>query len=283
MENAIPAGARPIPGTDYQIAGATIYRPDGQAVSKEEATRELSNVSLPSDSVTVMQGVYGPDFKKSTLPGAGAELVSPDALATTLDEKSETMVIDLKTVLELLHEVMKQQRDTTAKIRDADFSLRIDAMEKSRDEALAGAWARMITGIVVGSFTAVLGGLSIAGGGVGLSKISSAQKGLADGTMTRTAFDSTLAWANSLTQTTQAVGQTGQSLGQIGSSIGEGVSAGYDKASKDADIEATAQEQMVELMRDMVAAAQDMLAAVRQTLRDTQSAEAEASRAVAKV
>ncbi|MBV8190022.1 MAG: hypothetical protein JO339_22455 [Alphaproteobacteria bacterium] len=283
MVDSIPSGARPIPGTDYQISGNTIYRPDGQSVSKEEALREIGQVKLPPASLTIMQEVFGPDFNRSTLPPDGESRVPTESLAATLASKEQTLVADLKTVLLLLHEMTKDQRSTTALIRDADFEMQINSLKKAAEEGLAAAKTRMITGIVVGSVTALMGGVSIGGGARSMTNISAAQQAKTAGTMTNKVFDGALAKATALNQTTQAVGQTGQSLGQIGGAAGEYAAAGSDKAAKDADAQSKKEEQAVALMRDLIDAQREMLSSVRETLREIQRTEAETGKAVARV
>jgi hypothetical protein len=273
--SSIPGDSRPIPGTDGQNAGATTHRLEGRPVSKEETARALDSSSSPAASLTVMQGLDGPDFRKSVLPAEGGPQITAGTLATTLEDKTETLSADLKTVLVLLAEIMKQQRDTSAQLRDTDFALQIDSLKESAEEALQAAKARMITGIVMGSVGALLGGTSVVGGAMSFRSISKAQQGQIDQAM--------VAKATSMGQTAQGVGQTGQALGPAGTSVGDYFAGLIDKESKDADIESKKDEQLVGLMRDMVTAQQDMLSAVRQTLRDMQSAEAEAGLTAAKV
>jgi hypothetical protein len=299
MGESIPASAWPSHGSDSRIADATAHRPDGRTVSKE-ATRELGNVSLSSDSVTVMEDVSGPDSEKSAQPVESATQVSPGGLATTLDVKAEKINVDWLTVMTLMYEITQQEYAVVTADSNAKFTAEIAAMESANEDALQARWVTAITGMVVGAFGAVAGGVSIGGAAKGLSTISAAQKARTDGIQNASAlateqakeaavttanktFDAGLASAGNFSQITQSVGQAGQSLGQVGSGIGEGVSAGFDKASKDADIEAKANERQVELDRNMIASIGDMLAAVRQTLRDVQSAQNEADRAAMRV
>jgi hypothetical protein len=276
MSESIPAGARSTPGTEYQSADVTIYRTNGQTVSKEEARGELDNVSLPSASLTVMRAVDGPDAGKSTLPKEGAWQVSTGALATRLGDKSENMVRDYRTLiqamLKLNIELDRIQRKAAVTQRDASFALEIDEMETAAEEGLAAARARMITGVVVGSVTSLMGAVSIGGGYMAARDIQAAG---GDANL--------LAQANNRTQQFYTIGQTGQSLGQVGSSVGEYAAAGFDKASKDADIRAKAHEHEVEVNRDLIATLTELLSSTRQIMLEINNAETEAGRSVARV
>jgi hypothetical protein len=238
-----------IPGTNYQISGNTILSLEGKEVSPQQFLEKVQNkeISLTKDSLQVLEGL-GPDMMKSLQSLSGF----PSSPGTVL-HKLEDTDIDINSLMKLMHEVGKTQRESVSKVRDGQFDSQIEATKQSIEEDKKAAVARLVSGVFSGVGSMLAGGAGIGGGLVGTDQGMTVGKG---------------------------IGDVIEGVMKIVSSSIDKAGSDNETRSKEWDIKAKQFEQQTGESRDLLDVIRETNSKVKEILQQTQSTEAETMRSI---
>jgi|KBSSwiStaDraftv2_1062776.scaffolds.fasta_scaffold33295_5 hypothetical protein len=249
-----------IPGTNYQISGNSIQSRDGKEISQQQFLEKVQSkeISLTENSLQVLQSHVGPDMLQSLRSVSGFPS-SPGSVSEKLTQ-TEGSMNDIYALMKLMSQVSQEQRKTMTEVRHAQTDMQVDAMQKSAQEQLNAANARLVAGIAGGILTMGSGVVGMAGAGGML---------------------------NDNLKVSMKLGESwGQLIDGMNKIIGAGIERGsqeHEYNSKKQDIEAKKYEDMSGESRDHLDTIRETHAKVKEILQALQNSENETQRSIARM
>jgi hypothetical protein len=236
-----------IPGSNYQISGSNFIAPDGNQLTQQQFLDRVNSreISLTENSLQFLSNHLGPDMMQSLRQSMPS---SPQTVSARL-EATEANMGEIYDLMKVLAQFAQDQRKSASELRTAQYGSQIDAMQKSADEAMGAARARLAAGIIGGALTIGSGAISC------FSAVGSFE-GL---TKTDMNLKQNLSFGEGLSKGVDGVNKITTSFIELGA-------AGHEKNAKERDIDARKAEQAAQQTTELLDAIRELNSKAKEVL-----------------